>query len=223
MGRTTGRPVNGVRRSKATEGCGSRWGRTTGRPVNGVRRSRPLKEARRTMTWTCSGIMRYAQTKKIPPTASSSASTNHCRLLSLLNKGSRRKQEKVSSRVSPGGVIVSAPFSMTAVHRGPVCLHVSLSSTSSFQSVWQSGKVTPPLTQIPLHQRLKPASTLPTPPEIWQSWQSLLSPLPCVSPSPEGRKGGVTQAQWDESPQYQLPQGLITRKIRPSSDKGGTN
>src|SRR5260370_17150225 len=42
-----------------------------------------------------------------------------------------------------------------------------------------------------------------------------------ISPSP--KRGGVTQAQWDEYPQLQMLPVLITKNIRPTIDEGGTN
>ena len=40
--------------------------------------------------------------------------------------------------------------------------------------MWQSGKDTLPVTQLSFDQRLKLTSTLPTPPEIWQSGKVIL-------------------------------------------------
>src|SRR5260370_41835590 len=42
-----------------------------------------------------------------------------------------------------------------------------------------------------------------------------------ISPSP--KRGGVTQAQWDEYPQLQMLPVLITKNIRPTLVNGGTN
>jgi hypothetical protein len=55
------------------------------------------------------------------------------------------------------------PLSAAAFPLRPSC---------SFQKVWQSGKDTLPVTQLPFNQRLKLTSTLPTPHKTWQSWQA---------------------------------------------------